>query len=183
MKKPYELGIIVGRFQVFHTGHEQLINKAIELCDTVGVFIGSSQESGTIKNPFSYKTRKKILKKVFGDDIIIYPLPDSGIGNVSKWGEYVYKNVVKYFSRPPELLISGKEEKRLNWFDSVIGLSVAELYIPKIIDISATEMRKHFPENEIDEWKKYTNPKLWDYYRDLQKIIIDSQNNTETESM
>ena len=39
--KPYKLGITVGRFQTFHTGHEYMLGKATELCDTVGVLVGS----------------------------------------------------------------------------------------------------------------------------------------------
>ena len=50
--KPFALGILVGRFQVVHAGHEQMIRTAMALCDRVGIFIGSSQESGTSKNPF-----------------------------------------------------------------------------------------------------------------------------------
>ena len=69
-KKPYKLGVLVGRFQTFHTGHEEIIRKAIELCEQVWIFVGSSQESGTLKNPFSYLhlillyyTRKKLKKQ------------------------------------------------------------------------------------------------------------------------
>ena len=49
--KPYNSGIIVGRFQTFHNGHKDMIDRAVELCEEVGIFIGSSQESGTFKNP------------------------------------------------------------------------------------------------------------------------------------
>ena len=72
--KSYKLGITIGRFQTFHKGHQVMIDKAIELCEKVGVFIGSSQESGTNKNPFSYEMRESILKKIYGDRISIYPL-------------------------------------------------------------------------------------------------------------
>ena len=51
MSKPFSLGIMVGRFQTLHIGHEQMIRTGLELCDEVGIFIGSSQESGTEKNP------------------------------------------------------------------------------------------------------------------------------------
>ena len=81
--KPYKLGITVGRFQTFHTGHEYMLGKATELCDTVGVLVGSAQESGTLKNPFDYETRERILKTVFGDRIKVYPLADIGVGNRS----------------------------------------------------------------------------------------------------
>ena len=120
-EKPYRLGVTVGRFQTFHSGHEYMLQKAIDLCDTVGVFVGSSQESGTLKNPFSYETRENMLKTVFGDKIRVYPLPDIGVGNNTKWGEYVLKNILDRFGSYPDLLVSGKEERRLNWFDGESG--------------------------------------------------------------
>ena len=56
--KPFRLGLVVGRFQALHTGHEDMISRAIALCDRVGIFVGSSQESGTFQNPFSYDLRR-----------------------------------------------------------------------------------------------------------------------------
>ena len=64
--KPYKLGIVVGRFQSFHTGHENMINTAVMMCDKVLLLVGSSQESGTMKNPFTYEERKRILHKISG---------------------------------------------------------------------------------------------------------------------
>ena len=50
----FELGITVGRFQTLHNGHADMIGKALEICGKVGVLVGSSQESGTANNPFTY---------------------------------------------------------------------------------------------------------------------------------
>ena len=61
--KPFELGIMVGRFQTFHIGHEYMIEKAVAVCGKVGIFIGSSQESGTAKNPFTYAQREAVLRR------------------------------------------------------------------------------------------------------------------------
>ena len=183
MEKAYKLGITIGRFQVFHKGHQAMIDKAIELCDQVGVFIGSSQESGTNKNPFTYEMRESILKKIYGDRIRIYPLPDIGVGNNSKWGDYVLNTVVERFSEAPDLLISGKEERRTDWFDSVNGLLIAELYIPKIIDVSASKMRDLLVKDEFDTWKKYCDERLWDSFSEMRKIVLESQENMETASI
>ena len=142
--KPYRLGITVGRFQTFHNGHKFMINKAVALCERVGVFIGSSQESGTAKNPFDYATRERLLRMIYGDGISVFPLPDIGVGNNSRWGDYVIGNVEERFGELPDLLVSGKEERRIDWFDSIKALTIAELYVPKIIDISATQMREFF---------------------------------------
>lgn len=183
MNKPYKLGFLVGRFQPLHSGHEDMINRAVELCDRVGVLIGSSKESGTSKNPFTYETREEMLKTVFGDSICVCSLPDIGVGNNSTWGDYVLKNVVDRFGEMPELLISGKEARRVSWFDSVEGASIAELYIPKTIDISASQMREHFIDNDVESWKKYTNPKLWNMYEKLRQEVLGSKDNNETHSM
>ena len=182
-KKTFRLGIIVGRFQSFHKGHEYIIDRAVEICDTVGIFIGSSQESGTLKNPFTYETRENILKKVYGDKVVIYPLPDIGVGNNSAWGEYVLKNTTERFGNTPDLLVSGKEARRVDWFDGIEGVYASELYVPKIIDISATQMREFFLSGNSEEWKKYTNEKLWDMYKDLRAEVIRSKDNLETESL
>lgn len=182
-KKPFELGIIVGRFQTFHTGHEYMINTAVSICERVAIFVGSSQESGTLKNPFDYKTRERILRKLFGSTVDVFPLPDIGVGNTSAWGDYVLKNVAERCGKAPDLLISGKEARRLDWFDSKKGVQTAELYVPKTIDISATRMREFFINDNFDEWIKYTNPVLWNDYETLRAAVLGSKDNLETASL
>ena len=183
MKKPYKLGIIVGRFQTFHNGHRMMIDKAAELCERVGVFIGSAQESGTNKNPFTYEMRESILRRIYGNEIEIFPLPDIGVGNTSKWGEYVLMSVIQRLGETPDLLISGKEERRVSWFDGVNGLSIAELYIPKTIDISASRMRELFAENDFETWKTYCDERLWDSFGEMREIVLAARDNTETDSI
>ena len=181
--KPYKLGITVGRFQTFHNGHKDMIDKTVELCEEVGVFIGSSQESGTYKNPFSYEFREHILRCVYGDRLKIYPLPDIGVGNNSKWGDYVLKNAVDKFGIYPDLLISGKESRRVDWFDGVDGLSIAELYIPKTVDISATRMREYFVNGCYNLWQKFSPEELWSEFESMRQIVLSSQENKETSSI
>ncbi len=181
--KPYRLGILVGRFQTLHSGHTDMINRAIELCDKVGIFVGSSNESVTSKNPFSYETREDMLKTVFGNEVFVFPLPDIGVGNNSTWGDYVLKNVVDRFGEMPDLLVSGKEARRVSWFDSVDGASIAELYIPKTIEISATEMRDFLINDDCESWKKYTDSKLWGKYEKLRQEVLLSKDNSETHSI
>ena len=182
-KKPYTLGILVGRFQTLHAGHEMIIEKACELCDEVGIFVGSSQEAGTNKNPFSYELRADILHSVFGDTVKIFPLPDLGIGNVPAWGDYVLSNVYRRFGRYPDLLVSGKESRRIDWFDNAEELAISELYVPKSIDISASRMRELFVEDARSEWESYVNPAIHGRYDELRQIVLSSHDNLETDSI
>lgn len=181
--KPFRLGLVVGRFQTLHTGHEDMIHKAIALCDRVGLFVGSSQESGTFKNPFSYELRREMLADVFGDRVSIYPLPDIGVGNNARWGDYVLGQVEARFGRLPDLVVSGKEERRLDWFDSIAGNGISELYVPKSTQMSASQMRQFFADDDFEQWKAYTNPRLWPRYKQLREIALAAQGNLETKSI
>ena len=181
--KPYGLGIIVGRFQTIHLGHRAMLDKALEICDEVGVFIGSSQEELTEKNPFSYDLRKELLYKMYGSSVDIFPLPDIGVGNNSKWGDYVLENVVKRFGKKPDLLISGKEERRVSWFGGEQGEGIAELYIPKTIDISATEMRDFLVTGDRESWRSFTDPALHGEFDRLRGIVLRSQGNKDSRSL
>ncbi|MBR0302918.1 MAG: adenylyltransferase/cytidyltransferase family protein [Clostridia bacterium] len=181
--KLFDLGIIVGRFQGVHRGHLMMIDAALSVCGEVGVFIGSSQESGTNKNPFSYDIRYKMLHRVYGDAIKIFPLPDAGLGNCAAWGEYVIKNVTERMGRAPELFVSGKEERRASWLEGDVGSGIAELYIPKTIDISASRMREFFVNGERESWKEYTPPGLWDMFDSLRAQVVASRDVTDTDSI
>lgn len=183
MNKPYKLGILVGRFQTLHKGHEDMINTAFALCERVAVFVGSSGEYGTNKNPFSYETRKEMLKKVFGDKISVFPLPDIGVGNNPEWGEYVIKKVVEACGTPPDLFVSGKEERRATWLSGASGEGVAELYIPKTIDISASKLRGYMIDGEKEKWESYSSKRLFDMYDDLRKQLLAAKDNNETKSI
>jgi len=182
-KKSYRLGIIVGRFQILHRGHEMIIDKAAELCDEVGIFIGSSQESGTNKNPYPYELRKKLLTNVYGDRVKIYPLPDAGLGNVAAWGDYVLQHVKERFGRYPDLLVSGKESRRIDWFDNAAELAISELYVPKSIDISGTEMRELFLADDRETWKGFVNPANWNEYEELKLGFLNAKDNLKTDSI
>ena len=182
-RRPFALGILVGRFQVLHAGHEQMIRTACELCENVGIFVGSSQESGTAKNPFSYELRRKMLERLFGSRVRVYPLPDIGVGNTAAWGDYVLENVRERFGRLPDLLVSGKEARRLDWFDRTGCQGIAELYIPKSIDISASQMRDFMLRDRYDEWASYTNPALYSLYPELRRAVLDSAGNLTTDSI
>jgi bifunctional NMN adenylyltransferase/nudix hydrolase len=60
----YDVLVYVGRFQPFHNGHLKVIENALKRCNHLIILIGSAYSPRTIKNPFSYKERKQILKNI-----------------------------------------------------------------------------------------------------------------------
>lgn len=182
-EKLYNLGIIVGRFQTLHKGHVEMLRTALSLCNEVGIFIGSSQESGTAANPFTYEMRKSFITNVFSDSVKIYPLPDIGVGNTSKWGEYVLKNASERFGRMPDLFVSGKESRRQDWLSSELGANIAELYVPKTVEISASEMRKFLINDEKEAFLRYIPKENSCLYDTLREIVLESKDNHFTRSI
>ena len=180
----YPVGLIVGRFQMFHNGHKQMIQCALDACDTVLLLIGSSQKENTKTNPFSYLRRLYIIKKVFGEEVysgrlVIQPLPDIGIGNNQQWGEYVLNTAREVYGFKPQVMISGKEERREAWFND----EVKELFIPKTCDISATTLREAMIRDDRVFWQKYVPKVIWDEYEDLRRLLIAAQENAKTASV
>lgn len=183
MNKLFKNGILVGRFQTLHLGHGQIIEKALDLCENVTVFIGSSQESRTQKNPFGFDERKKYLQAVYGDKIAVYPLPDIGVGNNPEWGEYVIKNALDRTGSMPDLFVSGKEERRASWLCGCCGNGINEMYLAKSIDIDSTRVRKYLLENDLESWKKCVDGKLWRYYEEMRCVVLKSQHDPTTQSI
>ncbi|MEK6985665.1 MAG: adenylyltransferase/cytidyltransferase family protein [Candidatus Thermoplasmatota archaeon] len=75
-------GLVVGRFQPLHCGHEQLIRHAVAECDEVVVAIGSSTEPQSLRNPFSFEERAAMVNAVF-PTVRVVGVPD--IHDEARW--------------------------------------------------------------------------------------------------
>ena len=170
--KQFKKGLILGRFQLLHKGHEYIIDKALDLCEEVLVFIGSSDKFNTKENPYDYETRKSLLEVVYGDKIKIAPLPDLGVGNVPAWGEYVLENAVKT-NGFPDCIIHGIEAKCETWFSDEIRKKITFIKVDRgDIKIDASTLRQYMYDNEYEKWKEYVNPSLHKYYSMLRIQLI-----------
>ena len=59
--KHYKTGLVIGRFQPFHSGHIYLLEASFALCDALVIVIGSSNKKDR-SNPFSYLLRKEMIE-------------------------------------------------------------------------------------------------------------------------
>ena len=179
----FRLGLIVGRFQPLHVGHGEMLDRALELCDEVLVFVGSSQESGTVNNPFTYELRRDMIRAVYGDRLLVSPLPDIGVGNNASWGKYVLDSAAARAGFLPDLFISGTEARRLSWFSGIEGVSMPALTVPKRIEISAAALRAMIAEDRFDEWKAFADPAIHEMYPVLRGAVLAANGGTHTASL
>ena len=177
--KKYNVSLVVGRFQPIHIGHEAIINKALELSNEVIIFIGSADKEHEINNPFTYEFRKSMIELIYQEEIEkglikIYPLNDIGEGNVIAWGDYMISEALKYSSKI-DLFVSGHEAKIDLWFNEEYKKNISFVKVSREdIKISATQLRDYIYNNEYDEFKKYVNNKLHNYYSLIRLELMKS---------
>lgn len=177
MNKPYDVGVICGRFQTFHIGHESLVDTALKLCDRLLILVGSSQECGTERNPLNIDTRIRMLRAIYGDDgsIIIKGISDLTNENDIRpeWGRYLLDNIDRYIYKTPELMIYGNDESRSRWFDPDDIKDVTEIIVSRgKIPISATQVRALMVADNRREWQKWVNPKLHKMYDEIRRELM-----------
>lgn len=95
--KEFDLLVFVGRFQPFHNEHKRVIDIALEKSKNVLVLVGSAGKARTIRNPFTFAERERMILDSFnveeGARIITKPLYDKTY-NDAAWVKQV-QNIVK----------------------------------------------------------------------------------------
>ena len=124
--------LFIGRFQPFHLGHLSAIEQARKysrdseksegfsraekfrrnsFCE-IKICIGSAQESGTRKNPFSLEERKRMIESSFHNSIEIFPLTDMNDNknslDVSDYGQCDTSKIEK------EIMVTTKASFEIN---------------------------------------------------------------------
>ena len=174
--RPYRLGLVLGRFQGLHIGHEAVIRKALSVCDRVIVMIGSADKAGTGQNPFPAALRQEMLEAVFprlvkSGRVIIVPLNDLGVGNVPAWGDYVIASA-KQAVGMPECVVYGDEDKCRTWFPNHPEIRYISLN-RAVIDVNATKLRKIILEEDEKSYQKYTAKGLHPFFPELRRILLE----------
>ena len=176
--KKYKLGMICGRFGHIHNGHKLIIDTGTELCEKVLLLIGSSQESHTLRNPFTADFREELIKKVYEDNpnIKIAKLQDltNEYDITHDWGQYVIDKTIEYAGNKADLIITGNDEMRKGWFSEEQMKGVTELSIDREkIKISATELRGYILLNNKEEWKKYIPKEIITEFEEIRHHLLE----------
>jgi len=85
--------VYIGRFQPFHKAHQNLISETLETYDRLIVLIGSANRSRSLKNPFVYEERARMVaqginninKDLSGKHLHILLLNDTHRGDDAWW--------------------------------------------------------------------------------------------------
>lgn len=186
MQKPYDSALIVGRFQHPHIGHEHLINSALAVSGRVLILLGSAQEVGTVRNPFSTSTRTEMIRAMYPDreTVLIGEIPDLDNGDeklvTADWARHVMSMTKIHLRKIPEVMVYGGESQNTNWFSvdeniSFMTRGMSELIVSRTRHvISATKMRNYLLKDEFADWSKFASQHLHKHYDRLRGELMNS---------
>ncbi|MFH1721704.1 MAG: nicotinamide-nucleotide adenylyltransferase [Candidatus Altiarchaeota archaeon] len=133
--------LFIGRFQPFHLGHLKVLEWAADRNDKLLVGIGSSQEQGTEKNPFSFEQRKQMIEtsmKIDQSKYEIYPVPD--INDPPNWVKHV-KDLLPHF----DVVYTNSDLERELFKKAKYAVVVPPYFARK--KYKATDIRRSIKEN------------------------------------
>lgn len=180
----FKCGLIVGRFQHIHIGHQKLIDAGLKLTDKLLVFIGNANSPIGTRNPYNYEYRKSLIEIIYKEEIkkgklIVEPLYDyrAPFALTPEWGDYVLNEAKTILGQKPELIIYGKDKDINKCFSKIAIGRLTELIIDrKELVVSATQMRNYLEEDNETEWKKYSDEKIHSKYNELKNMLKEASN-------
>ena len=131
-------GLYIGRFQPFHLGHLEAVNRILSHVDDVVIVVGSAQHSHTTENPFTAGERITMVRLAMREAnidpgrLLIMPLPDAEFHKV--W-------VAHILSQTPEFHVAFTNEPLTGRLLKEAGLRVEKLPFHHRETYTATEVR------------------------------------------
>lgn len=138
VQKKYDIGVIIGRFQVheLHEAHKGMIESVLARHDKVLLFLGVSPTLSTKRNPLDFLSRKVMFEEAYGNRIsVILPLNDKKSDSV--WSKQVDTKIREVFPIGSAVLYGSRDSFIPHYHGQ---FDVIEL-VPQSL-VSATDIRK-----------------------------------------
>jgi bifunctional NMN adenylyltransferase/nudix hydrolase len=166
MNKPYDFGIVIGRFQPFHVAHQKLIQHSLTLAEKVIIILGSARSASDVRNPFTPAMREEIIRACFPDDAnrLIFRAVRDYPYNDHVWTAEV-QNIVgeitaDFEKQITKIAIVGFFKDRSSYYLNLFPQwSFEEFFTPekKFLSVNATQIREKFFTG-ADDWKDFVPP-------------------------
>ncbi len=164
MNKAYDFGIVIGRFQPFHSAHQKLIEHSLSLAEKTIVILGSARSASDVKNPFTPAMREEIIRACFPQEenrLIFRSVRDYPY-NDHVWTAEI-QNIVAEITDETEharIAVVGFFKDRSSYYLNLFPQwNFEEFYTAdkKLLSIHATDIRADFFDGK-DDWKKSLPP-------------------------
>lgn len=148
----YNTLVFIGRFQPFHFGHRDVIDKALDRAKEVVVVIGSSFQARSIKNPFTFEERKELILSSYGPEaqnrikivgVMDYPYDDNA------WVSAIQSAVDGVRSRGSKVGLIGHSKDHSSYYLKIFPNWSNHVEVANVQGIDATTIRHKFYSAEL----------------------------------
>jgi nicotinamide mononucleotide adenylyltransferase len=113
---PEKFGVVMGRFQPFHFGHQHIINEIILDGRVPVILMGDDQGKDPKRNPLSVSQRTLLIQQVFPNICVYYGIKDN-----EDWDEW-FKQIKEIFGKEQMeqdavFYYYNKEQDRYDYFE------------------------------------------------------------------
>lgn len=108
--KKYKLAVFIGRFQPIHKGHLSVIRKALSMADNLLMILGSSNQARSIKNPWTYPERIKMIQdSLFPEESknIYFSASQDWFYNEARWLTEIQESVYSFCPSNKDIVLVG----------------------------------------------------------------------------
>lgn len=149
--KKYDVLVLIGRFQPFHSAHLLLAHRATALANKVIFIVGSANQPRTYKNPFTFAERYKMIKYATGGlqlQIQVEANPDT-IYNDQAWAVRV-QTLVANHTKPGDKvgIIGHKKDLSSSYLDMFPQWGFEE--VPLLEPLDATDIRDLYFKRDVN---------------------------------
>ncbi len=181
MSEHTSTALIIGRWQLFHKGHESLLKEALNAASEVIVVIGSAYRSRDVRNPFTWEERKAMVQVTLmpTDLARVKFLPVRDYFDDERWNNAVRKGVAQLAKTSSKVILLGFKKDASSYyldnFPSWIYKSIEQ-----VLDIDATSLRNVYfesaePDARLSVLKPHVSQKVVDYLQAWSRLPVYAQ--------
>lgn len=184
---PVGTAVIVGRWQIFHKGHETLLKAALSLATNVIVVIGSAYRSRNPQNPFNWEERRAMILSTLSDQDKerVQFLPVRDYFDDDLWNAAVSQGVKQLTQENVHLgitLVGFKKDHSSYYLDNFH--SWGWMSVEQDIEIDATALRNVYfegldPDARLEVLRPYLSSPVWAYLQAWARLAVYQERVTE----
>lgn len=158
MKKIYNNGLVVGRFEPIHLGHQKLIDKALEIADKTLIMVTTSKT-----DKIDIDKRINLIKMIYSNEIASGCLRVVKFNNPShfdlSYGTYIFNEYYNATKTYPNVIIYGNDKDISKCFNDEL-ISRLDTVVIKRDGNSSTLIRTLLKENKELQVKRLISKKI-----------------------
>jgi bifunctional NMN adenylyltransferase/nudix hydrolase len=168
---PFDTAIIIGRWQIFHLGHESMLRAALAAGTRVIVVVGSAHRSRNPRNPFTWQERQSMILSTLSeqDRARVQFLPVRDYYDDVRWNAAVRAGVRSHLADQPTgriTLVGFKKDHTSYYLDHFHDW--AWTAVERAVDIDATALRNvyfegHDPDARLEVLRPYVGASVLAY--------------------